>query len=322
MKAVTGRNIRIFVAASAAALSLCAAAAVRYEAKLDGTAPKLWSVQDSKVQCDLIYDIPEYGTVTFRTYSGRSPKTSVSVHPRLGISENSQMRFIAARPEWQSGGEEVLLGQVKLYSGFDAWAGPTVAWKILNALGQGRQIFMPYTNATIASGQNIIPSISPLGFKKPFSNYVSCQQRLLKVSWNDVAMLPVVFKFQSAELTGRSKERLDSQLEYLKEDKAVSKITIRAFAYDMTSKDDNITLAAKRADTLKQAYQKAGFKDDMIEVVQFNSLSLPVYAEGEPADESPQARNGLVTLDRESAKVNRDLEVAVPDVGADSGEKP
>ena len=90
----------------------------------------------------------------------------------------------------------------------------------------------------------------------------------------------------------------------------------------MTSKDDNITLAAKRADTLKQAYQKAGFKDDMIEVVQFNSLSLPVYAEGEPADESPQARNGLVTLDRESAKVNRDLEVAVPDVGADSGEKP
>lgn len=314
------KALKTVLALSLIGLCGCAYAQIRYEPKIDNTAKKLWSVNDSKVQCDLINDIPGYGTATFRTYSGKSRKTSLSIHPRLGITENSSMRFIATRPEWQSGGAEQLLGRIKLYSGFDAWAGPTVSWKVLNALSQGLQIYMPYTNSTIASGQNIIPSMSPLGFKPQYEKYLDCQRRLLQVSYTDVQMLPVVFKFQKDELTGRSLERLKTQLEYLKEDKAVDHITIRAFAYDMTSKDDNVNLARKRSDTLKKYYSDAGFKDDMIEVKEFNSLTLPNYAEDEPADESPQARNGLVTLSRDSAKVNRDLEASVPDVGAGTGE--
>ena len=308
------------VLAAALAVSAAPWAQIRYEPKIDATAKKLWSVQDSKIQCDLVNDIPGYGTAVFRTYSGKTRKTSLSIKPRLGITQNSVMRFIATRPEWQSGGPEHLLGRIKLYSGFDAWAGPTVAWKVLNALSQGLQIFMPYTNSTVASGQNIIPSMSPLGFKPQYDKYLDCQQRLLPVSYTDVQMLPVVFKFQKDELTGRSLERMRQQLEYLKEDKAVDSITIRAFAYDMTSKDDNISLARKRSDALKKLYTDAGFKESMITVREFNSLTLPAYADGEPADESPQAHNGLVTLSRDSAKVNRDLETEVPDVGAGTGD--
>jgi outer membrane protein OmpA-like peptidoglycan-associated protein len=323
-KFVMGARMRFALktAALIAALAVSAApwAQIRYEPKIDQSAKKLWSVSDSKIQCELINDIPGYGTALFRTYSGKTRKTSLTIHPRLGITQNSTMRFIATRPEWQSGGPEHLLGRIKLYSGFDAWAGPTVAWKVLNALSQGQQIFMPYTNSTLASGQNIIPSMSPLGFKPQYEKYLDCQQRLLPVSYTDVQMLPVVFKFQKDELTGRSLERLKQQIDYLKEDKAVEAITIRAFAYDMTSKDDNIALARKRSDALKKFYTDAGFKEGMIEVKEFNSLTLPVYAEGDPADESPQARNGLVTLSRDSSKVNRDLETTVPDVGAGTGE--
>ncbi|MGN0908819.1 MAG: hypothetical protein ACI4NA_04300, partial [Succinivibrio sp.] len=79
----------------AAALAACTApwAQIRYEPKIDGTAKKLWSVGDSKIQCDLINDIPGYGTAIFRTYSGKTRKTSLAIKPRLGITENSTMRF-------------------------------------------------------------------------------------------------------------------------------------------------------------------------------------------------------------------------------------
>lgn len=297
-------------------------AAIRYEAKLDATAKKLWSVDDSKIRCELIYDVPEYGSVFFTTRSGRNSKTSLEVHPKAGIGEDARMRFISARPEWQSGGQEKLLGEIRLYAGFDPFAGETVAWKVLNALSQGKQIFMPYTSSTRASGQNIIPTISPLGFKEPYQNFLNCQQRLLKVSFKDVAMLPVVFRFQSEELTGRSLDRLNEQLAYLKEDKAVSHITIRAYAYDKTSKDENIVLAKNRADALAKYYKDIGFKDDQIDIKQFNSLTLPVYVEGQEADESPTARNGLVEITRDSGKIDRMAEdVDMPDVGAESGDR-
>lgn len=296
-------------------------AAIRYEAKIDATAKQLWSDTDSKIRCELIYDVPEFGSVIFTTRSGHNSKTSLEVHPKRGINEDSKMRFIAARPEWQSGGQEKLLGEIKLYAGFDPFAGETVAWKVLNALTQGKQIFMPYTSSTQASGQNIIPTISPLGFKSPYQRFLSCQQRLLKVSFNDIQMLPVVFRFQSEELTGRSRDRLNEQLEYLKEDKAISKITIRAFAYDKTSKDENIVLAKNRADALAKFYRDLGFKDDELDIKPFNALTLPVFVEGQDADESPTARNGLVEIERDSSKIDRMAEdVDMPDVGAESGE--
>ncbi|MCI6797509.1 MAG: OmpA family protein [Succinatimonas sp.] len=294
-----------------------AQAAVRFEATLGAEARKLWSDEGSKIRCRLNYDIPGYGYVSFTALAGREIKTSMGVHPKLGITANSLMRFIASRPEWQSGGRERQLGKIKLYSGYDAYAGPTLSFKVMNALNQGKQIFMPYTDKTVASGQNIVPVLSPLGFKEHYEKFISCQQQLLRVSFNDVQLLPLVFAFQSDKLTSKSERSLKEQLEYLQQDKSINHIVIRTFSYDMNSKDDCISMAKKRADAVKKYYVDAGFKDDDIELKQFNALTVQSFVEGQEADKDPTARNGLVQLNRDESDPRSLRDLDLPDVGAE-----
>ena len=130
--------------------------------------------------------------------------------------------------------------------------------------------------------------------------------------------MPLVFKLHKDELTAKSQKQFDEQLEYLKYDKSITKVTIRAYAYDMKQNADNIALAKDRAQVLKDAYLKIGIAEDVIEIVPFNSLTLNTKEENPIVDESVTARNALISLERDTALINKDLEVEVPDVGADS----
>ncbi|MGN0915935.1 MAG: OmpA family protein [Succinivibrio sp.] len=302
--------------------SLQSSAQIRYQAPLDSSAKKLWSNESSRIKCSLIFDIPSYGFANFMTYSGRTLRSALTIHPKLGIGQSSYMRFISTKPEWHSASHEQLLGRIALYEGFAPYVGPTLSWKILSELSHGNQILMPYTDSKLASGQNIIPSLSPLGFDEAYKKYLSCQEQLIRVNFNDIKMMPLVFKLRSDELTAKSQDMLNEQLEYLKYDKSIISIVIRAYAYDMEKNADNINLARDRGERIKKAYLDLGINEDIITVVPFNALTLNTKEENPIVDEAPTSRNALITLERDNALINKDMEVNVPDVGANTGETP
>lgn len=295
-----------------------AAAQLRYGAPIDGTAQELWSHTDSKLACALIHEIPGFGHAQFNTYAGRVLKSSVQIEPQRGINADSLMRFVATRPEWQSGGHEILLGKVRLYRGFPPYAGGTLAGKILTALQHGQQILMPYTDETYAAGQNIVPALSPLGFEPAYRQYLRCQQQLLRVNYADVQMLPLAFKYQERELTTESQRRMQDQLDYLKEDRAVNEVVIRANAYDMRNKSENVNMAAERGEALRKMYLDAGIAEELITVVKFNALSLPRERDYATPNHAVTARNALVALGRDESLVDRNVDANAPDVGARS----
>ncbi len=311
-----------FIAVSLLLACGAVSAQVRYSAPIEpNEAKKLWSNENSRISCKLIFDIPSYGFANFMTYGGRELRSALIIHPKLGIGEFSQMRFIAAKPDWFSNGSEELLGRIDLYPGFNPYIGPSLSWKLLASLDHGNQIMMPYTDGKFASGENIVPILSPLGFKDAYKKYLSCQEQLIRVNFNDIRMMPLVFKFQSTELTAKSLKMFNEQLEYLKYDKSIIKIVIRAYAYDKEKAQDNIDLAKERADTIKKFYTDLGLKDDMIEIVPFNALTLNTKDENPISAESLTSRNALITLQRDEAMINKDMEVVVPDVGANTGKK-
>ncbi|HAH70856.1 MAG TPA: hypothetical protein DCL74_03795, partial [Succinivibrionaceae bacterium] len=149
-----------------------------------------------------------------------------------------------------------------------------------------------------------------------YSKFVACQQQLLRVSFNDVQLLPLVFAFQSDKLTSKSERSLKEQLEYLQQDKSINHIVIRTFSYDMNSKDDCIAMAKKRADAIKKYYLDAGFKDEDVELKQFNALTVQAFVEGQEANQEPTARNGLVQLSRDESDPRGLRDLDLPDVGA------
>ncbi len=314
------RRVLITLLLSAACLLPAAHSQIRYSAPIDGTAQKLWSNTNSKLSCVLTHDIPGFGNAEFKTYAGRILKSSMMLHPRLGINDKSVMRFISTKPEWQSGGREILLGKIDLFSGFDPYTGETLAWKVLGALSHGQQILMPYTDSKIAEGQNIIPMISPLGFDKAYQSYLTCQQQLLRVNFSDVQMLPLAFKFREKELTNKSKQQIAQQIEYIKEDKSINGVIIRAYSYDMQTKTENIRMAEDRGEVLRQMYIDAGLNADTVSVVKFNALSLPKDRENPTPNYTVTARNALVSLERDNSLVDKDLDTKVEDVGANTGE--
>ncbi len=296
-------------------------AQIKYSAPMDpAAAKKLWSNENSRIACRLIFDIPYYGFANFMTYGGRELRSAMTLHPKLGIGNASSMRFIATKPDWNSSGAERLLGRIDLYEGFNPYIGPTLSWKLLSELDHGNQILMPYTDKKLASGESLVPAISPLGFRDAYKKYLSCQEQLIRVNYNDIRMMPLVFKFQSTELTAKSQSMLDEQVEYLKHDKSIIKVSIRAYAYDMSKAQDNISLAKDRADALKKVYTNIGLKEDMIEIVPFNALTLNTKDENPIASEAATSRNALISLERDIAMINKDMEVNVPDVGANTGE--
>ncbi len=320
IEAKAGRLIKVAMLGLVLSISTDALSQIRFEAKIDASAKNLWSDEESRIRCLLKAEIPDYGYVEFQSLSGDHIKTSMSVHPKLGITQNSIMRFVSARPEWQAGGKEKLLGKIKLYESYDPYVGPTLAWKVMNALAQGKQIYMPYTSTVVASDQNIVPSLSPLGFKAHYSNFLNCQQQLLKVSFNDVQLQPVVFKFQKNELTGHSLEALNNLLSYVKEDKSISSVTIRAFSYDMKDKDECIAMAKDRSEILKKYFKDAGFDEKAINVVLFNAMTAQNVTDDLEPDTSPESRNGIIELVRDEHSESRLDDLDLPDVGANTNE--
>ena len=141
-----------------------------------------------------------------------------------------------------------------------------------------------------------------------------------KVSFNDIQLQPVVFKFQKNELTGRSLDALTNLLSYVKEDKSISSVTIRAFSYDMKDKDECISMAKDRADLLKKYFKDAGFDEKAVNVVRFIAMTAQNVDEALEPDTSPEARNGIIELIRDERSGSRIDDLDLPDVGAGSNE--
>ena len=133
-------------------------------------------------------------------------------------------------------------------------------------------------------------------------------------------MLPLVFKYQSDSLTAKSLALLKEQIEYINADQSISKITIRAYAYDLEQNIDNTNMAKDRAESIKNLYTESGIDEKIIEIVPFNTLTLNTKESNPIANESVTARNALISLERDIAKINKDMEVIVPDVGAKTGD--
>ena len=118
--------------ASVSVFTGIANAQIRYQAHISPEATKLWTTDRNRLKCSLLFSVPDYGIVNFMTYSGKTLRSNMTVHPKLGIADDSVMRFIATKPEWQSVSNEKLLGKIKLFSGINPYVGPTLSWKILS----------------------------------------------------------------------------------------------------------------------------------------------------------------------------------------------
>lgn len=292
-------------------------ARIEFATPISKDAAKMWTTSNSPLKCILSYSFTDIGSADFVTYAGRDlNKTGLFLNFKLGVLRNTKMRVIANRPEWQSGNQEEFLGEVKMYKGFAPFIGPSLTWEILTNLNRGRQILLPFEGLRSINSQLIIPVISPLGFKAKMRDFQNCTSKLLRVNFNDLKLLPLIFEYQSTEFDKQTKSYLDNLILYVKADNSVNKIEIKAFSEDMDSKQGNLDLASKRVDYVAKYLEDNGIDKKIIVKKELNPLTLSKDSSYVRERRDIQFRKGLVTLGRNQDLVDPNLELdAFPDVG-------
>lgn len=241
------KSFKLMLLAAALFGAGTAGAQIRFEAPMSMAVHQLLSNQSSEISCVLSYAFPEYGRADFVLLSGPQHQLSMELFPLLSLGTASQMRAVATPSAWKYTSHDEELGRIKLYAGFNPFFGDTISWRILGALSKGNQVMLPFTDTKRLQGETVVPILSPMGFNKPFQDFLTCQSKLLSYGFKDVQMVAVHFADGGTGLTRMSQKALDEQINYVKLDKSINKIAIRAFAFERSNSDDNLLLAKERA---------------------------------------------------------------------------
>ena len=296
--------------------ALCApqvSAHVRYEASISNTQAKDWSTKSSKISCVLSSYIKDYGRADFVLLSGAQRRLSLEFFPLVTIGSDSKMRIISAPAEWRPEGVEREIGDITLYRGFNPFVGDSVAWVMLRELYAGQRILFPYYNQLPNYEESIIPVLSPLGFSGPYKEFLDCSAQLLPFGFTDVGFIALMFYDTENRLTPSSDQRLHNQIEYVKNDPSISKIIISAFGSGHDDNLDNINLAKERAQAISDVFTQNGISKDLIEVRTYGDEQLATT--GYTISDRQESSKAIVELQRDPFKVDRRLEVDMPDVG-------
>lgn len=310
------KSFKLMLLSAALLTAGAASAQIRFEAPMSMAAHQLWSNQSSEISCVLSYAFPEYGRADFVLLSGPHHQLSMEIFPLLSLGTASQMRAVATPPAWKYSSDEEELGRIKLYAGFNPFFGDTVSWRILGALSKGNQVMLPFTDTKRLQGETVVPILSPMGFSKPFQEFLTCQGKLLSYGYKDVQMVAVHFADGGTTLTSASQQALSEQINYIKLDKSVNKIVIRAFAFEKDNSDDNLHLAKERAAAVRRLFTEAGIDGSMIteDAVADRQIALKDLS----AAEREHTARAVIQLSRDPYKVNRSLEITMPDVGVET----
>lgn len=287
---------------------------VRYEASLSDTNAKDWSTTSSRISCVLSSRINGYGRADFVLLSGAQRRLSLELFPSVEISSRSKMRIISAPPEWRPEGNEKEIGEIDLYRGFCPFVGDSVSWAMLRELHTGQRVLFPYLSKQPNYTDTIVPVLSPMGFAKPYKEFLDCSGQLLPYGYADVGFIALMFYDTENRLTPTSDERLHNQIEYAKLDPAISKIIISSFGSGHQDNLDNIQLAKERAETLSRIFQDNGISKDLIEIRTYGDEQLATT--GYTISDRQQSSKAVIELQRDPFKVDRRLEVDMPDIGA------
>ncbi len=309
------KSIRLTAAAAILLGAAASQAQLRFEAPLNSSAHHLWSVQASQISCVLSYAFPEYGRADFVLLSGPEKQLSLEIFPLLALDADSQMRAVATPPAWKYNGGEQELGRIKLYRGFNPFFGNTVAWRILGQLSKGNQIMLPFTDTKRLQGETVVPILSPMGFNKPFQHFLNCQNKLLDYGFNDVQMLALHFVEGRTFLNHESDNAIKRQINYIKQDKAISSISVRTFAFEKDNREDNLQLAKERAEALVKIYTDAGIDPKLI--LQEHIADRQMNSRDLTLQQRRDAARAVITLTRDPYKIDRSHEVSMPDVGVE-----
>jgi len=219
---------------------------------------------NSRLQCTLSHQIPNYGEAKF--YSTASRKMNMEFElDMMRLPDNyslAEVRSVA--PNWRPGKNGRTIADMKLYKQFSPSLPKKVAWNMLTELEQGMNPTF-YYNDWYSENDKISVGISTAKFNRVYQDFIGCVGNLLNYNFDDISYTVLNYQFGGDSLTKSSKKRLAMIAEYLTLDQDLELILIDGYTDWNGGRETNLKVSNRRAKTIREHFVKNGIDPSRIE---------------------------------------------------------
>jgi outer membrane protein OmpA-like peptidoglycan-associated protein len=224
----------------------------------------VWALsEDTRLQCQLAHIIPNYGEALFTSTAGKLSNLSFELDMRRLPADYSLASVESVPPSWRPGTGSKPITEMQWRKQFNGDLDERSAWVMLTELEKGYFPTLYYSDWHNKSDR-VSVALSATNFRAQYYEFLSCIDALLKYSFDDIAYTQLTFENNSSELDKASKAKLRRIEEYLKHDKNIEGISVKAFSSSWGGRYTNLKVSQKRASMVKDFFVKFGIGQDKI----------------------------------------------------------
>ncbi len=224
-----------------------------------------WQLSDnSRLQCTLSHQIPNYGEAKFYAKANRKLNMEFELDMMLLPDNYSLAEVRSVAPNWQPGVGGRSLTNMKLYKHFNPSLPKKVAWTMLSELEQGMSPTFFY-NDWYSEQDKISVGLSTARFKRAYQQFVGCIGNLLNYNFDDISYTVLNYQSSSDKFTKASQKRIDMIREYLSLDPELELVLIDAYSDSYGGRWSNLKLSERRAAKIRDYFVKNGIDASRIE---------------------------------------------------------
>ena len=252
-----------------------------------------WKIKASSLECRLTQAIPYFGEATFRQGAGEAAQFRLSSNQRIWPGD---ARLSVEAPPWRTPIEPISLGAVPVRAGSTPiQLSGELADKLLSALFEGLSpVFGGIPSSTLRGTTSV--GLAAVNFRPAYSDFRSCQAKLLPYSYADVQRTRIGYEGGGFELDSSARNRLDVLLEHMRLAKDVTAIFVDGYTDDTGRRTANLELSKKRAEAVTNYLLGHGIVKEMI-TMRYHGSRYPV-ARGQSASARAQNRRVTVRVER------------------------
>lgn len=224
-----------------------------------------WQVsENSRLNCTLTHDIPNYGKARFQSLASRSNNLLFELD-MLSMPDNyslAEVRTVA--PNFRPGINGRTLADMKLYKQFNPSLPKQVAWTMLSELEKGMNPTFYYDD-WYSEQDKIAVSLSTARFQRAYKEFVGCVGNLLNFNFDDISYTVLNFEFGGDKFTKASERRMKMISEYLSLDSELELVLIDAYTDSYGGRWTNQQTSEKRAAKIREYFIRNGIDASRIE---------------------------------------------------------
>ncbi len=262
-------------------------AAIEYSTRTDAV---VWDVESSKFICSLSHLIDGFGGATFVREAGRA--TQFRLKSSMARMKTGKATLIVRPPPWSSQKTTHQIASVNVKeSRLPITLGRKLSERILAELEQG--LLIDFQREPLYGGdQSIRVTISSIGFRESYQEYLKCQGGLLNVNYKQIGRSTLHYKNADEDISNRAKRRLDTLVNYVKEDASVKAIYLDGHTDSEGIRGDNLLKSERRAERVFNYLVESGIDSKTI-VMRWHGERYPLKSN---RTEKGKAANRRVTV--------------------------